>query len=208
MNSVIKAFVLLVGAGAATAGLYVVDARNRAAARAQAEEEINAAARVADPTPRPRVLETPRQSVSAAATAPSALPITQRQTPADGGHRTIVRNQDPVTPSPQGPVAVSAPMARQALQSVGTDDHATQLWATAINDQSIAADLRKDLIEDLNQDGFPDPRNLTEADLPLIDNRIALIEQLGPDAMDDTNFAAFQEAYKDLLNMRSRLVQP
>jgi hypothetical protein len=26
--------------------------------------------------------------------------------------------------------------------------------------------------------------------------------------MDDTNFAAFQEAYKDLLNMRSRLVQP
>lgn len=99
-------------------------------------------------------------------------------------------------------------MARQALQSVGTDDHATQLWATAINDQSIAADLRKDLIEDLNQDGFPDPRNLTEADLPLIDNRIALIEQLGPDAMDDTNFAAFQEAYKDLLNMRSRLVQP
>jgi len=65
---------------------------------------------------------------------------------------------------------------------------------------------RKNLIEDLNETGFADPRNLTAADLPLIESRIALIEQVANDAMDDVNSAAFDEAYKDLLNMRARLV--
>jgi len=61
------------------------------------------------------------------------------------------------------------------------------------------------LIEDLNQDGFEDTRNLTANDLPLIENRIALIEELAPDSMDTVNDAAFQEAYKDLLNMRAKV---
>ena len=60
----------------------------------------------------------------------------------------------------------------------------------------------------LSQDGFPDTRNLTARDLPLIQNRIALIEQLAPNAADPVNAAAFKEAYKDLLNMRDRVTRP
>jgi len=45
-------------------------------------------------------------------------------------------------------------------------------------------------------------------DLPLIDNRIAFIEQLAPAATDPVNLAAFKEAYKDLLKMRERIVNP
>jgi hypothetical protein len=41
--------------------------------------------------------------------------------------------------------------------------------------------------------------------LPLIKNRLILIDQLAPDAMDKVNAAAFQEARKDLVNMVTRL---
>jgi hypothetical protein len=74
-----------------------------------------------------------------------------------------------------------------------------------INDPILTRSHRKNLIEDLNQDGFADTKNLTARDLPLIQNRIALIERLAPNAMDDANGAAFKEAYKDLINMRARI---
>lgn len=96
---------------------------------------------------------------------------------------------------------VPEPVARQALSFVGADPLAEAAWAAAINDPSIAAEQRKDLIEDLNQDGFEDPRHLTPDDLPLIVSRLALIEELAPDSMDEVNAAAFAEAYKDLVNM-------
>jgi len=48
----------------------------------------------------------------------------------------------------------------------------------------------------LEEQGFPDTRNLTARDLPLIQNRIALIEQLAPNADDPVNAAAFKEATK------------
>jgi len=92
-----------------------------------------------------------------------------------------------------------------ALEGVGKDPAAEQIWVAAINDTTIAPRDRKNLIEDLNETGFDDPRNLTPDDLPLIENRIAIIEQLYPSAVDDTNVAAFDEAYKDLLAMRARL---
>jgi hypothetical protein len=63
---------------------------------------------------------------------------------------------------------------------------------------------RSDLIEDLNEDGFPDPHHVTPDDLPLIESRILLIERLAPEAMDEVNFEAFAEAYKDLVNMYAR----
>ena len=59
----------------------------------------------------------------------------------------------------------------------------------------------------MNEDGFPDPKNITSDDLPLILNRLQLIEALAPDSMDETNAAAFAEAYKDLSNMLQRLAQ-
>jgi hypothetical protein len=94
-----------------------------------------------------------------------------------------------------------------ALAFVGDNPDADDYWTAAINDPNLPADERRELIEDLNQDGFSDPKNLGVEDLPLIVNRIQLIEELGPYAMDQINADAFQEAYKDLLNMYARLTR-
>lgn len=103
--------------------------------------------------------------------------------------------------------SVSEPEAREALGWVGADADAEQVWAAAINDPSLAANDRKNLIEDLNETGFEDPKNLTSDDLPIIQARLALIDELSPTAMDEVNAAAFAEARKDLVNMQARLVQ-
>lgn len=100
---------------------------------------------------------------------------------------------------------IPLPIARAALGFVGLDPEAEEVWYWAINDPSLSPDDRKNLIEDLNEDGFPDPKNITIDDLPLILSRIELIEELGPDAMDETNAEAFAEAYKDLVKMLARL---
>jgi hypothetical protein len=97
------------------------------------------------------------------------------------------------------------PLARLALHFAGADTQANEFYQRAINDPVLTSSHRSNLIEDLNEDGFPDPKNLTPNDLPLIQNRLALIEQLAPNAMDDVNAAAFKEAYKDLLNMRAKV---
>jgi len=97
------------------------------------------------------------------------------------------------------------PLARLALSYVGVDDTANGFYQETINDPLLTRSHRKNLIEDLNQDGFPDPRKLTPQDLPMIENRLRLIEQLAPRAMDEANTAAFQEAYKDLVNMRAKI---
>jgi hypothetical protein len=101
--------------------------------------------------------------------------------------------------------AAKEPLARLALAFVGADTQANQFYQQAINDPVLTKGHRSNLIEDLNEDGFADPRNLTANDLPLIQNRIALIEQLAPGAMDEINAAAFKEAYKDLVNMRTKV---
>jgi hypothetical protein len=93
------------------------------------------------------------------------------------------------------------PIAREALVLVGADPLAEAIWLDAINDPQRSAHERSDLIEDLNEEGFPDPKHVTPDDLPLIENRLSLIEQLAPDAMDQVNADAFAEAYKDLVNM-------
>jgi hypothetical protein len=96
-------------------------------------------------------------------------------------------------------------VARVALGYVGVDPVAEQVWEAAINNPNFTANERKDLIEDLNQEGFDDPKNLTAADLPLIVNRLQLIKNLAPQAADDVNAAAFAEAYKDLVNMLAKV---
>jgi len=93
------------------------------------------------------------------------------------------------------------PFARIALAFVGEDPDAEDYWFAAINDLSLPANERQDLIEDLNEEGLSDTEHPTVDDLPLIFNRLALIETIGPDAADETNAAAFDEAYKDLLNL-------
>lgn len=90
---------------------------------------------------------------------------------------------------------------------VGADRHAEAYWNAAINNPALPEEERKDLIEDLNEDGLSDPENPGPVDLPLIAARIHLIEVLAPDAMDDANADAFVEAYKDLTDMYGRLTR-
>src|SRR6185369_3369395 len=77
--------------------------------------------------------------------------------------------------------------ARQALATVGMDPAAEVTWMQAINDMRHTPKAREDLIEDLNEVGFADRKQLTTADLPMIENRIKLIEFLGPKATDQQN---------------------
>lgn len=104
-----------------------------------------------------------------------------------------------------GKAALQDPLAREALSMVGMDEQAEAIWAAAINNPDLPANERKDLIEDLNEDGFPDPKNPTIEDLPLIVSRLGLIEDYAAEAIDNVNWQAFMEAYKDLLNMYVRL---
>ncbi len=97
--------------------------------------------------------------------------------------------------------------ARVALSMIGYDPDADEVWIRLINDPDVSAEARHDLIEDLNEDGFADPDNPTLDELPMIEYRIELIEDLLPYAMDQVNEDAFKEARKDLVNMVNRLRQ-
>ncbi|MEW6301944.1 MAG: hypothetical protein AB1705_00635 [Verrucomicrobiota bacterium] len=99
--------------------------------------------------------------------------------------------------------AKKEPLARLALAYVGADAFANEFYQRAINDLSLSKDHRRNLIEDLNEDGL-NFKNLTPRDLPVIENRITLIETIAPNATDRVNIEAFKEAYKDLLKMRER----
>ena len=109
---------------------------------------------------------------------------------------------------PRIPAAQREPLARVALAYVGVNAQAGQLYQTAINDLNLPKDKRRELIEDLNREGFANAKALTAADLPLIQKRLALIDQLAPAATDPVNAAAFKEAQKDLLKMRDNLLHP
>lgn len=104
---------------------------------------------------------------------------------------TITRNTKTVTD----------PWARVALAYVGLDEEATAYWLAAINDASLPPEERKDLIEDLNEDGFRDPDHPAPDEYGLIFNRLMLLEAMAPSAMDEVNFEAMAEAFKDLINM-------
>jgi len=100
------------------------------------------------------------------------------------------------------------PLVRLALSYVGADPQADAFYQSAIGDMTLTKNHRSNLIEDLNEDGFADPDNLQAGDLPKIENRIALIEQLAPYEEDPVNAAALQEAYKDLQRMQNSLIRP
>ena len=100
-----------------------------------------------------------------------------------------------------------AKRARAALAMIGYDPAADAVYIQLINDPTVSANDRHNLIEDLNEDGFPDPDNPTVDDLPMIEYRIDLIDDHAPYAMDKTNADAFKEARKDLVNMANRLTR-
>jgi hypothetical protein len=128
-----------------------------------------------------------------AATGPSVAPAqsAKKQTSNSAKARKPVRQKPPI----------QDPMARVALSFVGADPEADDYWIQAINDPTLPAEERKDLIEDLNEDGLSDPHHPGPQDMPLIASRIQLIEELAPWAMDQVDSDAFNEAYKDLVNL-------
>ena len=207
---------LVVAIGCIVAGVAVVrhEAAQKAAwdlARAEraALEEARNQARLETDKALELALSKPSAPESIAAPTKRPAPAPAARTDARGPVRTpppASAAQAPQSPRSTKP-PLQDPVARDALSLVGVDPAAEQYWALAINDSSLPENERQDLIEDLNEDGFPDPRNVTADDLPLIVSRLLLIEQLAPDAMDKVNADAFQEAYKDLVNMLVRLAQ-
>jgi len=145
----------------------------------------------------PSLEVTATQRMKSMSTGGPSIPVAARQT-ARGQASAVPRKSKSAT-APVRPG--KEPVAREALFYVGADPEAEEIWLAAINDPSLSAQERQDLIEDLNEDGLPDPHSPTLDDLPLIVRRIALIEEVGPDAMDEVNADAFEEAYQDLLNL-------
>lgn len=138
--------------------------------------------------------------------------LPRQPTTAPAADTTIAENPSSQTPNqPSGNPPNQAlnppkeplkdPIAREALTLVGIDPDAEAYWFEAINDMSLPPNERQDLIEDLNEEGLPDPKHPTIDDLPIIFSRLELIEAIGPDAADKTNGDAFNEAYNDLLNL-------
>ena len=126
----------------------------------------------------------------------TAMPTAQKKLPAS----PVVQKQNSGS-GQKIKEPIQDPDARAALSMVGADPEAEQYWAAAINDPNLPANERKDLIEDLNEDGLSDPNHPGPQDLSLILNRLRLIDELAPLAMDQVNAEAFQEAQKDLLAM-------
>ncbi len=96
------------------------------------------------------------------------------------------------------------PLARLALAYVGTDLQAAELFHTAALDPSLTPDQRRNLIEDLNQDGLVNRKVPTPEDLPIVAQRYALTQAyLTKDYVQNDPLlnAAFREADKDLRHL-------
>ncbi len=96
------------------------------------------------------------------------------------------------------------PLARVALAYVGASTQAAELFHTAVLDQTLKPDHRRELVEDLNQDGLSNEKNPTPEDLQIIANRYAITQSyLQQDYVQNDKVlnAAFKEANKDLRNM-------
>jgi hypothetical protein len=148
--------------------------------------------RPAPPTSTPQAEPVKSEAPAAAGTSEKKAAPAQGKAPQAAGSAPSQRSGKP---------PIQDPTARAALSYVGADPDAELYWYQAINDPSLGPQERQDLIEDLNEDGLSDPHNPTAEDLPLILNRIQIIEEVVWDAMDDVNADAFLEAYKDLVNL-------
>ncbi|MDB6024264.1 MAG: hypothetical protein JWM68_487 [Verrucomicrobiales bacterium] len=103
--------------------------------------------------------------------------------------------------------AQKEPLARLALTFAGQNAQADALWRTAINDKSIPTDARRELVEDLNQDGLNE-KAPTERDYAIMRKRLDLIEKNRSDADSKPIADAFTEAAKDLNEMLAKAPKP
>lgn len=140
------------------------------------------------------------------ATPVGVMPRPSPSRTADSVKQAPMADKPKQRPRPAGKLVLD-PAARNALKLVGSDSAAERYWLGAINNPLLPPGERKDLIEDLNEDGLSDPRHPGLIDLPLIAARIRLLEQLMPDALDQVNADAFQEAHKDLVTLYAKLTQ-
>lgn len=128
----------------------------------------------------------------------------------DGQNNTETQEEPAPEPFNEDPQIeesrVKEQRGRVALGLIGRDPEADEVWIRIINDPGVSENARSNLIEDLNEDGLS-YRNLTLDDLPVIEYRLELIEDLLPYAMDKVNSDAFKEARKDLVNMVDRLTR-
>ena len=159
-----------------------------------APESLHALAAPA-PAPAPVAPELPPATV-VEDTAPAPAPVV-----ANASAEAVAVKKSKSVKVKTAKAPIQDPEAREALSLVGADPDAEAYWWGAINDPTLPATERQDLIEDLNEDGLSDPKHPAPEDMPLIANRIQLLEEMAPYAMDQVNAAAFQEAHKDLVNL-------
>jgi hypothetical protein len=171
----------------------------------EAARQVERQARLAKAGTQPRSVKSatplaPKPSMPEATTRSLAsLPVQQPSEPRSPTNASPPKETGPALK--YNGYDVEDPTARLALYFVGADPDATAYWMSAINDPGLPAEERKDLIEDLNEDGLSDPRHPALADLPLIESRIEIIEAAAPYSMDQVNADAFAEAYKDLVGL-------
>ena len=161
------------------------------------------------PTPAPRSpalaesARNPEVAVTQEAIVSNA-PVAMAAEPAATNRHGLKKLAGKKTSKPKDPI--QDPDARVALSLVGIDPDAEDYWISAINDPSLPAEERKDLIEDLNETGLANPHQPGADDLPIIANRLQLIEELASNpnfiaGLDQVNKDAFAEAHKDLVNL-------
>lgn len=188
------------------------------------ERHIAQAPKAAKPTDTPKTTQTPKEpeiqtiqeqlpveEIPVEPEPPAPEPASPPTLPQAEGQSDSADQAEPAEAPPEQDLGFDDPVVKEqrgraALALIGHNPEADEVWIEAINDPSLSANARKNLIEDLNEDGLSF-RNLTMEDLPVIKYRIQLIEELRPYAMDKTNADAFDEAHKDLVNMANRLAQ-
>ena len=172
-------------------------------------EAIHEPARVnSERTAIPEITKLPAQLPVADALVPTPSP--QQAVPGtniDTGPAQVAEQKTVPVPTqakkPKEPL--HDPDARVAMSLVGIDSEAETYWLGAIFDSSLPENEREDLMEDLNEEGLSDKKLPGPQDFPLILNRLALIEQIAPEA-DEFMLPHLLEAYKDLVNL-ARITQ-
>jgi hypothetical protein len=131
---------------------------------------------------------------------PPDIPASSPVAPPGKTSASASQPQRPPKPAKKPKPPLQDPVARAAMIFVGADPDAEAYWLDAIFDSSLPEKEREDLMEDLNEEGLSDHKHPGPEDLPLIINRLALIEQIAPDA-DEFMLPHLWEAYKDLANL-------
>lgn len=202
----IKRLVMMAGLATLVAGTLfsVLTAKRQEAERAEAQRQVGRIPSASGPTrispTSPAQVEvSPVQAASETQERPTVTTAAPRVQPSEVRPEAVPPPAANTQPPGSQKAPTLDPLAREALSYVGADPGSTAYWATAINNPFLPDEERKNLIEDLNEDGLSDPEHPAPEDMPLIANRIALILELAPFAIDQVNADAFAEAFKDLV---------